>query len=62
MCLTTGFWLLTIAPAHAYIDPGTGSLIFQIVVGGTMAVGLAVKVFWRRITSLFSRRRSTDEQ
>jgi hypothetical protein len=60
--LSAGFWLLTIAPAHAYIDPGSGSLIFQVVVGGTMAVGLGLKIFWRRITSFFSRRRSSDEQ
>jgi hypothetical protein len=60
--LVAGFWLLSIAPAHAYLDPGSGSLIFQIIVGGAMAIGLAVKVFWRRITSLFTRRRSTDER
>ena len=55
------FSLLFIAPAQAYIDPGSGSLIFQVIVGGAMAVGLAVKVFWRRIVTLFSRRRSDDE-
>ncbi|HVM19370.1 MAG TPA: hypothetical protein VM307_05375 [Egibacteraceae bacterium] len=54
--LTLGFMTLTIAPAAAYIDPGSGSLIFQVVVGAAMAVSLAVKVFWRRITGFFSRR------
>lgn len=60
LLLITGFWLLTIAPAHAYIDPGSGSLIFQAIIGGAMAVGLAVKVFWRRLSSLFSRRKSSE--
>ena len=55
------FSLLFIAPAQAYLDPGSGSLIFQVIVGGAMAIGLGVKVFWRRIVSLFSRRRSDDE-
>ena len=55
------FSLLFIAPAQAYLDPGSGSLIFQVIVGGAMAAGLALKVFWRRIVSMFSRRRSDDE-
>ena len=50
--------LLVIAPASAYIDPGSGSIIFQAIVGGAMAIGLTVKVFWRRITAFFSRKRS----
>lgn len=61
VCLALGFSLLFVAPAQAYIDPGSGSLIFQVIVGSAMAVGLAVKVFWRRIVSLFSRRRSDDD-
>jgi hypothetical protein len=56
--LTACFSLLVIAPASAYIDPGSGSIIFQAVVGGAMAIGLTVKVFWRRITTFFSRKRS----
>ena len=53
MCLS----LLVVSPASAYIDPGSGSLIFQVVVGAAMAVSLGVKVFWRRITTFFARRR-----
>lgn len=35
--------------AHAYIDPGAGSFVFQALVGGLLAAALALKVFWRRI-------------
>ena len=37
-----------------YIDPGTGSYIFQVAV--TLAAGavFAVKVFWRNIKGFFS--------
>lgn len=55
--LMAGFSLLFIAPANAYIDPGSGSIIFQAVVGGAMAIGLGVKIFWRRIVSFFARKR-----
>jgi hypothetical protein len=49
--------LIFVAPANAYLDPGSGSIIFQAVVGGAMAVGLGIKLFWRRIVSFFSRKR-----
>ena len=42
-------------PAHAYVDPGTGSFIFQAVIGGVLAAVVAVKVFWKKITGAFSR-------
>ena len=40
-----------------YIDPGSGSLIFQAVIGGLMAAGVGVAAFWHRITSFFSRKK-----
>ena len=39
----------------AYIDPGSGSFIFQVVVGSAMAAGLGAKMFWRRVSALFRR-------
>lgn len=35
------------SPAHAYLDPGTGSMVLQALAGGVIAVAL----FWRRILS-----------
>ena len=58
--LAVAFSIVVIEPAHAYIDPGSGSLIFQVLAGATMAIGLGVKVFWRRITSFFSRKKDTQ--
>lgn len=40
-------------PAHAYLDPGTGSMLLSAVIGVAAAVGLAVKMFWYRLISLF---------
>ena len=53
--LAVGFSLLVVAPAAAYLEPGSGSLIFQVVIGSAMAVALSAKIFWRRITSFFRR-------
>jgi hypothetical protein len=35
-----------------YLDPGSGSMIVQILVGGVAAVGVSLKLFWRRILTL----------
>lgn len=42
-------------PAHAYLDPVTGSLIVQGIVALLAAVVSGVKSVRQKITSLFSR-------
>lgn len=41
---------------HAYLDPGTGSMVFQAVVAGLAAAAYAVGAYWGKIRLLFSRR------
>jgi hypothetical protein len=49
-------WTLILAPqAFAYLDPGTGSLIVQSIVAALAAAGFAVRLYWRRIQSWFTR-------
>lgn len=33
----------------AYIDPGTGSIIIQAIIGTLVGVAIAAKLFWHRI-------------
>ena len=37
-----------------YIDPGSGSMIFQMILGALVGVGIAVKVYWEKIKFKFS--------
>ncbi len=46
---------------EAYIDPGSGSLILQLIVGGVAAVGVALKLYWRRLRGLFRGRSGAEE-
>lgn len=55
--LTTAAWAVTVVPASAYVDPGTTTVIFQVVVAALAAAGLSVRVAWGRIRGLFDRRR-----
>jgi hypothetical protein len=33
----------------SYIDPGSGSLFLQGLAGGIAAIGVFLKVYWRRV-------------
>lgn len=41
--------LMTAPSAFAYLDPGTGSMLLQVILGGIAAVGVALKLFWHKI-------------
>lgn len=43
------FWTVATRPAFAYLDPGTGSMIFQVALASLFGVLLAVKTFWVQI-------------
>ena len=48
--------LLAEARPQAYLDPGSGSMLLQILLGGFAAFGVIVKLYWNRVTSLFGRK------
>lgn len=52
-CWITIFSSFTL-PAHAYIDPGSGSMLLQILLGGFAGVAVAAKLYWRNISSFLS--------
>jgi hypothetical protein len=37
-----------VAPAHAYLDPGNGSMLLQLLVGGLAGLLVMGKVLWHR--------------
>lgn len=39
--------------AYAYLDPGTGSFVIQLLIAGVLGGLLALKLFWGKIKSLF---------
>ncbi len=48
------------APAQAYLDPGTGSIILQATIGAIAGTLVAVRVFWHRIRSFLKRKNDGD--
>jgi len=45
----------------AYLDPGTGSILLQVVLGGTAAAAVTVRLWWGRVTSTFRRDRDNED-
>ena len=41
--------LLMFTDAIAYLDPGTGSMLLQVILGGVAAVGVALKLYWHKL-------------
>jgi len=60
----TGFWFLLVLtiPAYAYLDPGSGSLLLQVLLGGMAALVVILKIYWNRFLSLFGRDKKNKEE
>ncbi len=41
--------LLMFTDAEAYLDPGTGSMLLQVILGGIAAIAVAFKLYWHKL-------------
>jgi hypothetical protein len=48
------------SPAVAYLDPGTGSMILQGIIGVVAGALVALKIYWVKIKSLFSAKNTAN--
>lgn len=39
------------SPASAYLDPASGSMLLQLILGGVAGAAVAARLFWRRLVS-----------
>ena len=57
------FTLLLSPNAHAYLDPGSGSYMLQILLGTLVAGFFAIKQYWHRLRYFFKERfRKKEDQ
>ncbi len=43
-----------------YLDPGSGSVLLQVLIALLLGIGIAVRVQWSRIKSLFASKKNAD--
>ena len=46
--------------ALAYLDPGTGSMILQVVIAAFVAVGIYIKLFWHKLKNIFIKKNKNN--
>ena len=46
----------------AYLDPGSGSMLVQILAGGVAAAAVTAKLTWRRFLGRLGLRKKTDDE
>ena len=53
------FQLITLLAPHlrpqAYLDPGSGSFLIQLLIAGLVGAGFLIKAYWKKIKGLFNR-------
>jgi hypothetical protein len=54
LTLSTALCAILHGNAHAYLDPGTGSYMLQIILAALLGAAFTVKMFWLRIKAFFS--------
>jgi hypothetical protein len=52
---------MSTSSAHAYLDPGTGSIILQVLLGGIAGIALALKLYWHKFLSLIGAGRQVQQ-
>ena len=45
----------------AYLDPGSGSMILQVIAGGLAAVAVTAKLYWRKLLRFLRIRKDEPE-
>ena len=44
---------IAVVPAHAYLDPGTGSILLQLLLGGVAGFLVIIKLNWYSLKQTF---------
>ncbi len=59
--LLVGIFLASPQAALAYLDPGTGSFIFQIIIASLLAVAVSFKKVWLWFGKFFKKNKRLED-
>ena len=45
-----------------YLDPGSGSIIFQLLIAGLVGAGFIIRAYWKKISGIFRKGQSEGEE
>ena len=52
-------WIVLVCatPVYAYIDPGSGGMIVQLLLGGVAGAAVVLRLYWHRLLKLVGLRK-----
>ena len=58
------FIIMAIYPssAFAYLDPGTGSVILQVLIGAIAAIVATAKLYWHKLLDFFGFKKKSNNK
>ncbi len=54
--MSVAVYLAFASPAYAYLDPGTGSILLQGLIGAAVGGWVAARLYWSKLKNLVSPR------
>jgi hypothetical protein len=60
----TCLWLVFVCatPAYAYVDPGSGGMLVQLLLGGVAGAALIARLYWQRLLKRIGIRKDEPDQ
>jgi O-antigen/teichoic acid export membrane protein len=55
---TTILLAVSSGSAYGYIDPATGSIMVQVIIGAVASLLFLIKLYWKKVKRLFGVRRN----
>lgn len=49
------YFFFTSSEAYAYLDPGTGSIIIQAILGAIVAFFTSIAIYWEKVKNFFKK-------
>lgn len=60
LLITILMLFITVKGVFAYIDPGSGSFFFQMLIASLLGFVFTIKVYWKKITAFLGRKKKDD--
>lgn len=48
--------------AYGYIDPGSGSVVIQMIIGALVGIGITIKLYWYKFKEKIMRSNKKNEE
>lgn len=62
LLIAMSFFLFVPHQAYAYIDPGSGSVIWQVVIATLLSGTFLIKTYWHKLKRLVGRTEVSQEE